>query len=397
MRMLIATSLILLVSLKSATAADSRKVEGRVLDEKGSPVSDASVDFFWRANGPDKDQNSTPIDPATEEGNKLFWGRLGQMSPFRTATSGADGRFSIDVPDRFYTLMAMDAQRVRGGLTKIPKGDSSATEIRLLPLIRVRGSFEGPESDKRPSWTHVWTLVPDDPTWPLGTSRLVSCGSHEARFAMSLPPGHYVLDANDDTAHGILEKEINLTGDKPDIDLGVLRLSRETRLNINEKIKQSQSSGAMRDYTKHYGEKLPAWHIVDARGVSKNVQLSDFQGKWVLVKFWALNCSACLRRELPELVKFYEEHEKQRDRFEVLAICVDCDEKMTSIADVDRALEPIIKYAWNNKPLPFPVLLDPSMKTLESFGIPGYETILLDPDGKLVEGDQAALASKLEK
>ena len=81
---------------------------------------------------------------------------------------------------------------------------------------------------------------------------------------MSLPPGRYVLDANDDTAHGVLEREIILTGDKPEIDLGTLKLSQVTRKNINEKIKQSQTSGAMRDYTKHYGEELPAWHIVDA-------------------------------------------------------------------------------------------------------------------------------------
>lgn len=173
-------------------------------------------------------------------------------------------------------------------------------------------------------------------------------------------------------------------------------LSRVTRVNINEKIKQSQTNGAMRDYKKHYGEKLPAWHIVDARGVSKNVQLSDYKGKWVLVKFWALNCSICLKDDLPKLTQFYSDHKDQRDRFEILAICVDCDEKMNSIADVDRALEPIVEFVWE-KPLPFPILLDPSMTTLERFGVPGYESILVDPDGKLVEGDETTLGNKLKE
>ena len=35
---------------------------------------------------------------------------VGQMAPFRTAKSGADGRFSMERPDNFHTLMAMDAR-----------------------------------------------------------------------------------------------------------------------------------------------------------------------------------------------------------------------------------------------------------------------------------------------
>ena len=397
MKILMTFGLTILTLFEATIAGESEKMQGRVVDEKGRPVANASIDYFWRANGPDKDQNGKPIDAATEEGNKLFWSRVGQMAPFRTAKSGTDGRFSMERPENFYTLMAMDAERVRGGLAEIPKNDRAEIEIRLRPMVLVSGRFEGPEPGQRPDWTHVWTLVPEDPTRPLHMNRLVGCGSNEARFAMSLPPGRYVLDANDDTAHGRLQKEIILTGDTPEVDLGTLKLARVTRKNINEKVKQSQTSGAMRDYKKHYGEKLPAWHIVDARGVSKNVQLSDYKGKWVLVNFWALNCKSCLKNHLPNLAKFYRDHQGQRDRFEILAICVDCDEKMTSIADVDRELEPIVKHVWDGKPLPFPVLLDPSMTTLERFGVPGYESILVDPDGKLVEGDEATLANKLQE
>ena len=247
MRIHITASLMLSTLLAPATAEELRKIEGRVLDEKGSPVVNAAIDYFWRANGPYKDQSGKPIDPSTEEGNKLFWGHVGQMEPYRTAKSGTDGRFSIDRPDHFHKLMAMDAQRANGGLADIPKNDESHVVIRLKPLIHIKGRFEGPEPGQRPTWTHVWTLVPDDPTRPLDTNRLVGCGSPEARFAMSLPPGRYVLDANDDTGHGVLEKEIILEVGKPEVDLGTLELSRDTRLNINEKVKQSQANGAMRD------------------------------------------------------------------------------------------------------------------------------------------------------
>lgn len=396
---------LLLAFVCPANAGEPRQIARRVIDENGNLVKDASIDFYWRANGSYTDRDGKPINPATAEGNKLFWSNVGQMEPFRTARSGTDGRFSIEVSDNSYTLMAMDAQRLRGGLATIPKDDDGAEiEIRLRPLVRVKGTIEGPAPGQRPSWTHVYTQVLEDPTRPFGSCQLVSCGSHEANFMMSLPPGRYVLDAynlrlegKEERLDGRIEKEIVLTGDTAEIDLGVLMLSRVTRLNINQKIKQSQASGAMGDYTKRYGEKLPAWNIVDARGVSKDVQLADFKGKWVLVDFWALNCSACLTRDLPKLAKFYDDHKSQRDRFEILAICIDCDEKMKSIAEVDQALEPIVKHVWGGKPLPFPLLLDPSMTTLERFGVPGYETILIDPDGRLAEGNETTLAGKLKE
>src|SRR4051794_31556132 len=338
MRILIVAAWVLITGVELRAADQARKVEGRIIDEKGSAVIGAAVDYFWRANGPSTGPDGKPIDPQTKEGNKLYWANVGQMAPFRTARSGADGRVSIDVPEHFYTLMAIDAERRRGGLMEIARDVVSNIEIHLHPLVRVKGSFEGSDPGKRLDWTHVWTLLPEDPTRPLQTNRLVSCGSREARFEMSLPPGRYLLDANGEPGHGKLEKEVVLDGDKPEINLGTLKLTRVTRKNINEKIEESQASGAMGDYTKHYGEKLPAWHIVDARGVKKDVQLSDFKGKWVVVKFWALNCGACLSRELPKLAKFYREHQAQRDRFEVLAVCVDCDEKMRSIAEVDKEM-----------------------------------------------------------
>lgn len=399
MRILIHVLLLTSAFIKPTTADEVPNIEGRVVDEVGKPAANASIDFFWRANGPwpYRDEHGKPIDPKDEESSKSLWGHVGQMESFRVAKSGEDGRFSIERPDNFHTLMAMDAERVRGGLAEIPKDKSAPVEIRLQPMVRLAGRFEGPDPGQRPSWTHVWILVPDDPTRPLHMNRLVSCGSDEARFAVSLPPGRYALDANDDGPSSQLQMEIVLKSDTPKIDLGTLKLARITRQNINQKIKQSQASGAMRDYKNHYGEKLPDWHIVDARGVNKNIQLADYKGKWVLVNFWALNCNACLKNHLPRLTRIYRDHLDQRDRFEILAICVDCDEKMKSIAEVDQALEPIVKYVWDGQPLPFPVLLDPSMTTLERFGVPGYETILVDPDGNLVEGDELTLAEKLKQ
>ena len=93
---------------------------------------------------------------------------------------------------------------------------------------------------------------------------------------------------------------------------------------------------------------------------------------------------------------FYEAHRDQRDRFEILSICIDVDGDLKSMADVDKGLEPIIKYVWGGKTLPFPILLDPTFRTWERYGLSGLGTVvLIDPDGNLVPGDEETLAKKL--
>ena len=232
----------------------------------------------------------------------------------------------------------------------------------------------------------------------------MSCGSFEAKFEFRLPPGKYTLEAhsqfaNDDGSEGELvpDNAIELNAESTDVDLGRLKFvpPRPYRQTLEAKAK---AEGCWRDYTEHYGEPAPLWHATDARGVSKDARIADFRGKWVLVDFWGMSCRPCLATGLPKLMKFYEEHAAQRDQFEILSICIDYDGELKSMADVDRALAPIVKHVWAGKTLPFPILLDPTFKTWERFGIPGLGTvILIDPAGKLAKGDETDLAKKLEE
>ena len=48
----------------------------------------------------------------------------------------------------------------------------------------------------------------------------------------------------------------------------------------------------------------------------KDVSLSDFRGKWVIVNYWATWCPPCLE-EIPDLVDLYEEN---RDTLVVLGV-----------------------------------------------------------------------------
>lgn len=404
MRISVLATAILIVVTGIGNANDLREVRGRVLDEDGKPVSGAHVSSWWRANGSPSlnDANGKPYDLSTPRGQRMFWGNLGKMEPWHEpATTDANGRFSFADSPSVHHLMAMNASRTRGGLVILPSGaDTSRIEIRLAPLVHVKGSLEGPAFGEHPGWTHVYTLVPEDPARPLDTTRLASCGSVEARFEMALPPGRYFLNAytyrGDDRAEVVPDKEIVLTARVREVDLGVLRLS-PFKPTIAARKDRAKAAGKWGDYTKHYGEKPPPWHVLDARGVKKDVQIADFKGKWVLVDFWGLSCTSCLKRSLPKLIKFYDEHRAQRDRFEILAICIDEEGGLTSIGDLEKQLRPIVEHVWG-KDLPFPVLLDPTFTTWERYGLPGLGTvILIDPEGKLVKGDETVLAEKLKR
>lgn len=177
--------------------------------------------------------------------------------------------------------------------------------------------------------------------------------------------------------------------------MGTLELT-SAPTSIRKLIEQAKADGSWSDYTKHYGEPPPKWHITDARGVKKDVRISDFRGKWVLLDFWGLSCRICLA-DMPKLIKFYEDHKAQRDQFEIISICMDYSGELKSMSDLDRELTPIITHAWAGKKLPFPVILDSTFITWKRFGLSGMgSVILIDPEGNLIEGDEETLAKKLK-
>jgi peroxiredoxin len=102
----------------------------------------------------------------------------------------------------------------------------------------------------------------------------------------------------------------------------------------------------------------------------KDLRLKDFNGKVVFINFWATWCGPC-KEEMPSMEALYREF---KDRgFVLLAI------------SVDYGGTTFVKEFIANHHYTFPVLLDPSCKTLHLYQVKGIPTMLIiDREGKWV-------------
>jgi thiol-disulfide isomerase/thioredoxin len=234
---------------------------------------------------------------------------------------------------------------------------------------------------------------------PLGGDRLCMCSSAKSRFEFWLPPGNYQFEAfgHDPPRLDLADPHpIKVQAGQLEFDCGVFDLTPASRLMY--RFQDAKKEGTWRAYTERYGQPCPNWHAVDARGVRKGEQPADFRGKWLLVYFWGTGCPPCIERTLPKLREFYEAHKTHRDRFEVVAICSEVGTKIRTMADFDREMKPFVKAVWNGKELPFPLLLDNTPQSMENFGVEMFgTTLLIDPTGRLVPGDELTLAAILEE
>ena len=114
--------------------------------------------------------------------------------------------------------------------------------------------------------------------------------------------------------------------------------------------------------------KAPDFTLKDLAG--KNVSLSSFRGKVVLLNFWATWCPPC-RDEMPSFNKLY--HELNKRGLEIIAVSTD-----GSVSGVKSFVEKI--------KVDFPVLSDADRtisKQYRVFSMP--TTFLIDKTGKIVD------------
>ncbi|PAE22034.1 thiol-disulfide oxidoreductase ResA [Robertmurraya siralis] len=115
------------------------------------------------------------------------------------------------------------------------------------------------------------------------------------------------------------------------------------------------------------GKKAPNFVLTDMNG--EQHRLSDYEGKGVLLNFWATWCKPC-EREMPYMDKQYQEN-KEED-VQILAV---------NIGESDVVVNEFIK----KHDLTFPILNDKKQEVQTVYGIGNLPiTFLIAPDGNVV-------------
>jgi len=225
----------ILLALAAAAAAQGKvDIVGKAVDSDGNPIAGAAVATLW-----------------------------GEGRPHSAVTTDQEGRFTLEVDNRGrpVAILVMDAERKRGAVSRFSdRSFGKERTLKLEPLVKVHGKFFCKDLKKKPSWTNVYVnALP-------GKIRVARHSSQEAEFSFLLPPGEYQLYMYGTDTTTITREEF-VNGDEGTIDLKTVNLP-ATNL------------------AKMYGKKAPAWNVTDTRGVKRNVKLSDYRGKYVLLEFW---------------------------------------------------------------------------------------------------------------
>jgi hypothetical protein len=386
-------------------AEDAPKIRGTVVDGEGRPVAKAEVSPSWSPNDW-YDANGKLRDVKNPVENKKLWSNTGRMRPLPTygvATTDNLGHFVLALPDLQWEncIVAYDASRKRGGIAAL-HGDNENSElvIHLQPLVHLHGKLRLAETGAVPDWLIFYAYLPPDERKPLAGREAAMCGSLDGNVSFMLPPGEYDLEAHTDPdspgGSKVLKPEqlkVRLTETKLDYDLGTLRLY--PHISCSAKTADAKQRGERGDYAKLFGKPLPPWHVVVARGISVDTKPGDLKGKWTLIYFFNFGCAHCLATGLPEAAQFYELNRDKRAQFEIIGFCADYSGELSTLELLERKLQPIVKNVWKGKDLPFPLLLDNSLTTYNTYGLPSFGPILIDPQGNLVKGELKELAEKI--
>lgn len=141
----------------------------------------------------------------------------------------------------------------------------------------------------------------------------------------------------------------------------------EKDVNVEESVDKEEKQDTVSDPEIAIGALAPDFTLKNLEG--KEVSLSDYRGKIVLVNFWATTCGFC-DKEMPDLNIIDKEND------DVVVLAVDVMEKESKVKDY------IAKGGYG-----FEVVLDEKGDIARKYLVSGFPTTcVIDKDGILVNG-----------
>ena len=120
-------------------------------------------------------------------------------------------------------------------------------------------------------------------------------------------------------------------------------------------------------YMANRGIPAPDFSVRTLEG--KQIKLTEFKGKVVLLNFWATWCPPC-RAEMPSIETLYQRY-KPKASFQILAVSV-------------QEEPSVVKTFLEQNPYSFPIALDPNGEAAQLYGIRGIPTtFIIDQKGTL--------------